>query len=424
MAKAIPLPLPLFDTLENINQTPEVVFKHLQTLALPATEEEFKLCREFLKSYTNSPDTFTAYRREIERILHWSWLICKKPLKEISRNDLRDYLQFVNSPPKTWIATKNVDRFQRGPTGLRQPNPEWRPFVLRVSKVNRLHGIEPDKDTYQLGNKSIAAIFATLSSLFTFLQQEDYLEVNPVSLIRQKKSYIQQQQVRKVTRKLSRLQWLHVIGAAEEMARADSQHQRTLFLMTAFYLLGLRISELAYAPGRQATMGNFAPDKSGLWWYTTVGKGNKMRDIAVPDELLDALKKYRLSMQLSALPSREEPTPLLPKIKGKQGLGSRQIRNIVQSVFNNAIHALLKIGKKDEAEDLATATVHWLRHTAISSDVESRPRDHIRDDVGHENASTMDKYIDIDRQARHQSAQHKQLKPDMPLDESYKKDEN
>jgi integrase len=215
-----------------------------------------------------------------------------------------------------------------------------------------------------------------------------------------------------VTRKLSRLQWLHVIGAAEEMAREDPQHQRTLFLMTAFYLLGLRISELAYAPGRMATMGNFAPDKSGLWWYTTVGKGNKLRDIAVPDELLAALKTYRTSLNLPALPSREEPTPLLPKIKGKEGLGSRQIRNLVQNVFDNGIHALLRLGKKDEAEDLATATVHWLRHTAISSDVETRPREHIRDDVGHENASTMDKYIDIDRVARHHSAKHKQLKPD------------
>ncbi|MES2217861.1 MAG: site-specific integrase [Pseudomonadota bacterium] len=414
MGKPVPVPLPLFDTLENLNQTPDVVFDYLQTLSIPATEQEFKLCREFLKSYTNSPDTFTAYRREIERMLHWSWLICKKPLKAISRNDLRDYLQFVNSPPKSWISIKNVGRFLVDPLGLRKPNPAWRPFVVRVSKINRLHGIAPDKASYQLGNKSIAAIFATLSSLFTFLQQENYLEVNPVSLIRQKKSYIQRQQVRKVTRKLSRLQWLHVINAAEQMARQDPQHQRTLFLMTAFYLMGLRISELAYAPGRMATMGNFAPDKSGLWWYTTVGKGNKLRDIAVPDELLEALKIYRATLNLAPLPSREEPTPLLPKMKGKQGLGARQIRNLVQTVFDNGIHELLRLGKKDEAEDLATATVHWLRHTAISSDIESRPREHIRDDVGHENASTMDKYIDIDRIARHHSAKHKQLKPTEP----------
>jgi site-specific recombinase XerD len=421
MRNTYPLPVPLFDTLKNLTSIPETVFEYLRSQAIPEATREFQLCLEFLKSYGNSQDTFTAYRREMERLLHWAWLICQKPLKNITRNEIRDYLQFVNAPPKSWIATKNVDRFINDETGLRRPNPDWRPFVVRTSKINRLHGKLPEKADYQLSNKSIEAIFAALSSLFTFLQQENYLEVNPISLIRQKKGYIQRQQTRKVTRKLSKLQWLHVINAAEDMARADPQQQRTLFLMSAFYLLGLRISELADTPGRSATMGNFAPDKEGLWWYTTVGKGNKLRDIAVPDELLEHLKRYRESLGLTALPSREEQTPLLPKLKGKRGLGSRQIRNIVQSVFDKAIQALLRQGKKDEAEDLATATVHWLRHTAISTDVETRPREHIRDDVGHENASTMDKYIDIDRVARHQSAQHKQLRPDTEESLAHKK---
>jgi len=215
----------------------------------------------------------------------------------------------------------------------------------------------------------------------------------------------------RVTRKLSKLQWHHVISTAQEMAASDSQHERTLFLISTFYLLGLRISELSYQGERLAIMGNFAPDKDGLWWYTTIGKGNKLRDIAVPDELLSALKKYRVSLNLSPLPSRQESTPLLPKLRGKTGLGSRQIRNLVQQVFDFAILKLRALEKIDEADDLETATVHWLRHTAISTDIESRPREHIRDDVGHENASTMDKYIDIDRVARHQSAQFKKLKP-------------
>jgi site-specific recombinase XerD len=412
MSTTYPIPQALFDTLENLSNNTESVYAHLKTLCIAAAEHEFQLCSQFLKSYGNSSDTFTAYRREIERFLHWAWLVSKKPLKEITRNEIRDYIAFVNDPPKTWIATKNVDRYVTNPLGLRRPNPHWRPFVVRISKINRRLGKQPDKSNYQLGNKSIEAIFAALSSLFSFLQQENYLDVNPVSLIRQKKGYTQRQQTRKVTRKLSKLQWATVISAVESMAQEDSLHERTLFLMSAFYLLGVRISELAYTQERMATMGSFAPDKSGLWWFTTVGKGNKVRDIAVPDELLAALKRYRVSIGLSPLPGREEPTPLLAKLKGKKGLGSRQIRNIVQAVFDRAINNLLRQGKKDEAEDLATATVHWLRHTAISNDIETRPREHIRDDVGHENPGTMDKYIDIDRLARHQSAQHKQLKPE------------
>ncbi|MCE3237204.1 MAG: xerC 5 [Gammaproteobacteria bacterium] len=407
------IPRPLFDTLENLQDTPGSVFDYLKSIEVPFVIQEYQLCLEFLKSYGQSPDTFTAYRREVERLLQWAWLICKKPLKEINRNDIRDYLEFINAPPKTWIANKTVNRFINNRLGLREANPVWRPFVVRISKIAHRHGKQPDKSTYQLSNKSLEAVFATLSSLYTFLQQEDYLEINPIRLIRQKKGYIQRHQVRKVTRKLSKLQWHTVISAAQRMAEENPQHERTLFMMSAFYLLGVRISELAYAQDRLATMGSFAPDKQGLWWFTTIGKGNKVRDIAVPDELLTALKRYRHSLDLSSLPSREESMPLLPKLNRKTGLRTRQIRNIVQSVFDRAICELQRQGKTDEAEDLATATVHWLRHTAISMDVETRPREHIRDDVGHENPATMDKYIDTDRLARHQSAQYKKLKPEV-----------
>lgn len=407
----IKAPRPLFDTLENIDEVTEDTLQYLQTLDIADTEKELRLTQEFLKSYAHSKDTYTAYRREVERILHWSWLIREKSIKDVNRNDIRDYIQFVNKPIKSWISTKITSRFINA-EGTRVANENWRPFVVKINKVSRRLGNEPDKDDYQLGNKSIEAIFAVLSSYFTYLQQEEYIESNPVTLIRQKKGYIQRQQTRKVTRKLSRVQWTFVIETAEEMAKVDPIYERTLFLTSAFYLLGLRISELAHNTDRVATMGNFAPDKRGLWWFTTVGKGNKLRDVAVPDELLDALKRYRISLGLPPLPSRDEQTPLLLKLKGKQGLGTRQIRNLVQDVFNRAIDKLTKVGKLDEAQDLANATVHWLRHTAISSEVEYRPREHIRDDVGHENPATMDKYIDTDRVARHLSAKHKKLKPE------------
>lgn len=360
MHNTYPVPVPLFDTLENLSAIPESIYEYLHSLAIPSVENEFKLCLDFLKSYSRSADTFTAYRREIERLLLWAWLICKKPLKEISRHEINDYLQFVNAPPLSWIAIKNADRFVADSKGQRKSNLEWRPFVLRTSKINRLQGKLPDKSTYQLANKSIAALFATLSSLFTFLQRANYLDVNPISLVRQKKMYPQPQQTQKIIRKLSKSQWLNILETAKNMAHQEPRHQRTSFLISAFYLLGLRISELA-TPGYVATMGNFTQDKEGLWWYTTVNKKNKIRYIAVPDELLDALKRYRNSLGFTPLPDSNEDTPLLPKIKGKHGLGSRQIRNVVQTVFNNAVNELLREGKKTDAEDLAIATVHWLR---------------------------------------------------------------
>lgn len=187
MTQIYPIPKPLFETLENINDIPECVTQYIKSLPIHLPENEFTYCVEFLKSYANSKDTFTSYRREVERLLHWCWLVCKKPLKEITRNDIRDYLQFINSPPKSWMSTKIVNRFILDENTVRQQNPAWRPFVVKVSKVARRHGKEPDKADYILSNKSLEAIFAILSSMFTYLQQEEYLKVNPIALIRQKK---------------------------------------------------------------------------------------------------------------------------------------------------------------------------------------------------------------------------------------------
>lgn len=417
MSSRIPIPKPLFDTLDNLDEEPiDCVKAYLQATKIVEATKEYRLARGFLLSYAGSLDTYNAYRREIERLMHWSWLINKKPLKMLNRNDIRDYLIFVQQPPAGWISEKNVARFQDDATGVRQHNSAWRPFVVRISKASRANGNLPEKISYKLTNKSMQALFAGLSTFFTFLQQEEYIETNPVVLVRQKSRYLQKNQSYKITRKLSQLQWSYVIDVADTMAKTDPDNERILFMMSAFYLLGLRISELAETPGRCPKMSDFAPDKRNLWWFTTVGKGNKIRDVAVPDEMLHALKRYRLSLGLTPLPPRGEDTPLLHKQRGPHGIGTRQIRNLVQLCFDHAEENLRLNGKIDEAEDLRAATVHWLRHTAISADVEFRPREHVRDDVGHGNAATTEHYIDSDRLARHRSAKDKQLRPIVPTE--------
>lgn len=412
MVKHQQLPKPLFDTLEYIKQTPSYVQNYLDNIAIENAKRDFEATKEFLLSYAGSADTYNSYRREVERLLHWSWLIQNKSIKQLTRNDIRDYLEFSHNPPSSWIGLKTIPRFITDALSVRIQNLEWRPYVVRVSKASRRLGKLPEKNDYQTSNKSTQALFSVLSTYFTYLQQEEYIDINPVALIRQKKRYIQKTQSRKVTRKLSRTQWLYTIETAQFLAKKDPENERILFLMIAFYLLGLRISEVSETPGRIPKMGDFAPDKHDLWWFTIVGKGNKIRDVAVPDEMLEALKHYRKSLNLPPLPFRDEPTPLIPKQRGKGGLGPRQIRNLVQKCFDQAIYRLEQAGKMDEAQDLSAATVHWLRHTAISSDVEDRPREHVRDDVGHESAVTTDRYIDVDRIARHQSARFKKLKPE------------
>jgi integrase len=157
-------------------------------------------------------------------------------------------------------------------------------------------------------------------------------------------------------------------------------------------------------------MNDFHKDQDALWWFTTVGKGNKERQIAVSDSMLAALKRWRKFLGLSVLPSPADDSPLLPVHRGKGPLtNTTHIRSIVQTCFDRTIQRLALDDKAEEAESLMDATVHWLRHTGISDDVKVRPREHVRDDAGHSSSAITDKYIDIERKERHKSAKRKRI---------------
>ena len=395
-------PCAFFDTLERM----ENPFKKPVQLPPRAANsvpsgcvQDYQEASEFLYSYRGSPDTFSTYRREVEHFLRWCWIISKKTLNQIVREDIENYIEFTNQPPKSWVGDKNVSRFiDRG--GERVPNSEWRPYV-GASGV------------YVASQAAIKSLFSVLSSFFNFLIQENYITANPVAQLRQKSKYLRKKQQSKgQIRRLSPLQWDYVMEAAETLAKKEPLvHERTLFIMNALYAMYLRISELVETPRWYPQMGHFQPDQEGNWWFVTVGKGNKEREISVSNAMLEALKRYRLSRGLPPLPSPGESTPLIHKTRGKGGITStRQIRGIVQKCFDLATDRIRTEGFSDEANRLANATVHWLRHTGISEDVKHRPREHVRDDAGHGSSAITDRYIDVERTERHASGRNKLIR--------------
>jgi len=396
-------PLPLFDRLESLTASSP------DRLIYP---KDYIKAKQFLYSYRGSEATYNAYRRELERLLHWCASIQKKNLSQLKREDIEIFIEFCQNPPSSWIATKNVARFI-DKDGKRQANLNWRPFVARVSKTAHQAGKKADKKEYQLSQKAIQAIFAILSSFYNFLIQEEYIDYNPVAQIRQKSKYLRKQQSHPVIRRLSELQWSYLIETAEQLANHDpNQHERTLFIMNALYSMYLRISELVANKRWQPQMGHFYKDTDNNWWFTTVGKGNKQRNIAVCDDMLLALKRYRLYLGYTVLPYKGETTPMISKIKGKGAIiSTRQIRSIVQYCFDRTIERMISDGMQEEADQMRAATVHWLRHTGISDDVKHRPREHVRDDAGHGSSAITDKYIDVELRERHASSKKKLIKP-------------
>lgn len=380
-------------------------------LEKPDYQQDLRLAICFIYSYNGSQATFNSYRREVERLLLWSWYVNKTPAMQLKREEIEAFIHFCVTPPDSWIGLKNVARF-KNKQGMRVNNEDWRPFVSHVSKLSFSNGQVPDKKTFTLSQAAIRATFSILSSFYGFLIQEDAVQHNPVALIRQKSKFVRKEITRKQVRRISNLQWDYVIETAELLAQEDpATHERTLFILNALLGMYLRISELVADERSAPIMGDFLKDSDGHWWFKVLSKGNKERLVAVSDEMLTALKRYRRFRTLPELPTIAEPTPLIPKTRGKGAMTStRQIRNIVQFCFDTTYQRMCDDGMHADAEDLKVATVHWLRHTGISEDVKIRPKEHVREDAGHASMATTDRYIDTEYRERHASGRKKALR--------------
>ena len=100
-----------------------------------------------------------------------------------------------------------------------------------------------------------------------------------------------------------------------------------LVILLLFYT-GLRIAEAA-----NHTMGDFVQREKN-WFLRVIGKGKKLREIPVPDELLEALAKFRLAVGLpSSQPKYREKTPLIPMENLIEPISSRRIDQILKWAF-------------------------------------------------------------------------------------------
>ena len=403
--KLLSIPKPIFDSIQHIQLQNDFAY-------LPRGYQlgDIQIASIFLKSYRGSLGTFNSYRRDIERLLHWCALISNKTLKKLKREDIERFITFCQKPQKNWIGKKKTPRFIEK-HGERVPNNNWRPFIVTLSKAAYKNGEKPKIKDFEFSQGSLKELFAILSSFFNYLLQEEYVFMNPVALIRQKSKFIRKIQGQPKIRRLSELQWQTVIDTVKKLAIENPDiHERTLFIFSILYSMYLRISELTATDRWLPTMNDFSRDNDSNWWFTTVGKGNKERQIAVSESMLKALKRWRKHLHLSPLPSPADNSPLLPKLKGTGPIKSETfIRKVVQRCFDQAVEQLIQDDLPEEADTLKEATVHWLRHTGISDDVKIRPREHVRDDAGHSSSAITDKYIDIEKRDRHHSAKKKQI---------------
>lgn len=73
----IQAPLPLFDTLDNVENSSEPNWENHDSFC----KKDYQNALSFIVAYNGSQATFNAYRREVERLLHWSWLCANKSIR-------------------------------------------------------------------------------------------------------------------------------------------------------------------------------------------------------------------------------------------------------------------------------------------------------------------------------------------------------
>lgn len=396
-------------------------------------ETDLEAITLWLGNYVDRPTTHANYRKEAERLLLWAlaealngpiaiaqddlrafraflatpersnpiWTVIAelKPVSSLTHEDLTRFRQFLADPqPSTTWVTENGARYATD-------DPRWRPFASKLEPV------------------SVKQAVLILNSMFGWLVEAGYLRGNPLGLLRQRR----RRPAQHVTRYLPAVMWQHVKDYVAAMP-ADSPTQqrekaRARWLTTLFYLMGLRISEVA-----AGVMGNFVreigTDGTRRWWLEVVGKGLKYRRIPVSDELLAELMRYRQAHELAPLPVRHEATPLLLPFRRRagaatgDGVNRKTVHNAIKAVFRQAADWVEAKGGAvggtaggehvEHAAHLRAASAHWLRHTAASHMLDNQiDLRTVRDNLGHDSINTTSQYAHEEDDRRHEETTHR-----------------
>ena len=329
----------------------------------------------FLLEFRDSPLTLQSYAKEIERLLLWCVHVAKLNISSLRRNDLMMYQDFLKNPEPAnrWVGAKVKRQLVDG-----SANPDWRPFGK------------------PLGNTTVNKVITILDSFFNYLVQTNYLTGNPLAVDRRRKKRNVKQQI--IDRYLELDEIFAVLKSLSQYDKNSFQVIRARYIILLLFYTGLRIAEAA-----NHTMGNFI-QKEENWFLRVIGKGKKLREIPIPDDLLDALAQFRLSTGLhSPEPKFREKTPLIPMQNLKQSISTRRIDQILKWAFNLGAE---KFDEKEprRASKLRQASAHWLRHSYVTYLLDSgAPLKVAQENAGHSNIGTTMHYRRVAQTDRHEA---------------------
>lgn len=346
--------------------------------------------------------TQRSYRKEAERFLLWAVIERKKPLSSMTVEDCNAYREFLADPQpaSVWCGSRTRERW----------SPLWRPFEGPLSSASQRLAI------------------TVLTSLYAFWVAQGYVVGNPWAAIAQRKG----DQPRMDTgRSLTAAQWYFVLEVlesrvgAETEAQCSSADRRLALALKLLYATGLRLSELVAARTHDLTWVQYPPsqddDESVEGWNLRVmGKGQRIREVPVPTDIVGELSLYLESRGLDRDP--EHPTNRDVYLLGKatdlatrapnlarsgrpvdpeEGIAASTLYRQLKAFFSECSTELRAAGDAKGAERFARASTHWLRHTHASHAIAAgMPIEVAQQNLGHASLATTTVYVTTDQSRR------------------------
>jgi integrase/recombinase XerD len=359
----------------------------------PITEAQTdaEIAREFIGNGELSPKSIANSQKELFRFLTWCREEAKKTLSQLNVADLNAYKEFLRNPPPDWISTTKWPR----------SDPRYRPFSGPLSDPSRRQAM------------------IAVKGLLAFAEQTGYLRRNPAALVRNVRTPAASRITRYLRPEAIALAVDTVSRRVPDSPAALRRRERDRFLLIAFAHTGARLNEIV-----GAGMGAIYSE-GGRWWLDVLGKGNKPRRLPVPEDMLDAYRRYREAFGLPPHAARADRMPLVLSSRSRAvtRLTDEAAADAIKAIFAEAALAAEAAGGAelaDLAASLRHASAHWLRHSMLTNHANNGVQlKTLQDTAGHANIATTAGYLHKTDNERHDeiiaSVANRDVKKPKPL---------
>jgi site-specific recombinase XerD len=224
-------------------------------------------------------------------------------------------------------------------------------------------------------------------------------------------------------RSFSLAQWAF-IERQLDMLEDSSAHQRLRFGLHLLYATGLRLSEVVAATVDDLQWVEYPADAADDqpmegWLLRVIGKGQKEREVPVPQDVIAELARYLASRGLDPDPQNigNQGACLLGKasdaaerapglstgqvIDPRQGIAATTFYDQIKAFFADCAQVLRGQGDSKGAERFDKASTHWMRHSHASHAIAGgMPIEIAQENLGHASLATTTVYVTTEKRRR------------------------